>query len=250
MRRLILLAAIAIAAPAPAAFAASAQAIPVAVVQRYALTDPWYAKYSEVRGIPVVGSAAVDDRTLRVARQTIARVLATTPRETVRRLRKANFHVAVIARNERIGAIPEARDRLGPDSDRLYWGGFGATLHWPLAVATEANLADQAGEENLLIYSLAGSIAELALKPGNRSFAPALDRAYVHALEKGLWPNSYARANSASYWAEGVQSYFDANREGSQAGDGIHGRVNTRRELRAHDPLLYRLIEEAFGPGR
>lgn len=250
VRGLSLLVAVSIAATVPDASAAEARAIPTSIAQQYGLTDPWYAKYSEVRGIPVVGSAGVDDRTLVLARRTVARVLATTPRDTIRRLRQADFRIAIIARGERIGAIPGARDRLGPDSDNLYWGGFGATRDWPLAVATEANLADLAGEENILVYSLAVSIAELALRPGNRSFAPALDRAYAHALDKGLWANSYARANATSYWAEGVQSYFDANREGSRGGDGVHGRVSTRRELRAHDPVLYRLIEEEFGPGR
>ena len=224
--------------------------IPVAAAEKYQLTDPWYAKYSEVRGIPVVGSAGVDDRTLGLARRTVARVLATVPHDTVRQLRQANFRIAVIARGETISAVPGARDRLGPDADRLYWGGFGATRHWPLCVATEANLADRVGEENLLVYGLATSIAELALQPGNPSFAPTLDKAYAHAMKNRLWANSYAGANTDSYWAEGVQSYFDANREGSRGGDGIHGRINTRRELRAHDPRLYRLIADEFGPGR
>lgn len=224
--------------------------VPATAAEKYQLTDPWYAKYSEVRGIPVVGSAAVDDRTLRLARRTVARVLATVPRDTVRQLRQANFRIAIIARGETISAVPGARDRLGPDADRRYWGGFGATPHWPLCVATEANLADRAGEENLLVYSLATSIAELALRPGERSFAPALDKAYAHAATNRLWANTYAGTSVNSYWAEGVQSYFNANREGSRGGDGIHGRINTRRKLRAYDPLLYRLIAEEFGPGR
>lgn len=226
---------------------AEARRIPVAAAEKYQLTDPWYAKYSEVRGIPVVGSARVDDRTLERARRTVARVLATVPRDTVRQLRQANFHIAVIARGEPISAVPGARDRLGPDADSRYWGGFGATRDWPLCVATEANLADRAGEENLLVYSLAISIAELALRPGRRSFTPTLDEAYAHAAKKSLWVNTYAGASATSYWAEGVQSYFNANRAGSRGGDGIHGRINTRRELRAYDPWLYRLIAEEFG---
>lgn len=250
VRGLALSVAVSIATIAPTATAAGTQAVPAAVAERYALIDPWYAKYSEARGIPVVGSAGVDDRTLLLARRTVARVLATVPRDTIRRLRQADFRIAIVARGEPISAVPGARDRLGANADALYWGGFGAICNWPLAVATEANLADRAGEENILVYSLAVSIAELALKPGDRSFGPALDRAYRNAQRRNLWANSYARANSASYWAEGVQSYFNANREGVRGGDGVHGRVNTRRELRAHDPMLYRLIEEEFGPGR
>ncbi|WP_439569173.1 hypothetical protein [Sphingopyxis sp.] len=239
--------AMALSSPAPAA---DARGVPAAMAEKYQLSDPWYAQYSEVRGIPVVGSAMVDDRTLQLARRTVARVLATVPRDTVRQLRQANFRIAIIARGETISAVPGARDRLGSDADSRYWGGFGATRHWPLCVATEANLADRAGDENILVYSLAASIAELALRPRKDSFAPALDKAYAHAATNRRWANTYAATSANSYWAEGVQPYFNANREGSRGGDGIHGHINTRRELRAYDPLLYRLIADEFGAGR
>ena len=75
------------------------------------------------------------------------------------------------------------------------------------------------------------------------------ESAYSNALKRGPWTNTYARAGRQSYWAEGVQSDFKAIREGPCEGEGIHGHVNSRRELSAHDPKLYCLIEEAFGPG-
>ncbi len=48
--------------------------------------------------------------------------------------------------------------------------------------------------------------------------------------------------NPAEYWAEGVQSYFDADRE---SGPGHNG-VNTREELERYDPDLARLVAEVF----
>lgn len=229
--------------------AARPRPVPQKVAAKFNLADPWYANYREFRGIPVVGSVGVEDRTLTLARRTTARVLATVPRETIRRLRLANFRIVVVARDESMSDIPGASVRLGKEADTRYWGGFGATRDWPICVATEANLADRSGDENILVYSLAISIAELALEPEGPSFSRNLNAAYANAIRTGLWPNTYARAGLKSYWGEGVQSYFNSNREGPRAGDGIHGRINTRRELSAHDPKLYRLIEEVFGPG-
>lgn len=113
---------------------------------------------------------------------------------------------------------------------------------------TDTNTLREGSKPALLLEMLQRK-AELALKPESRSFSRDLDAAYANAVKNGLWSNTYARANGKSHWAEGVQSYFNANREGPRAGDGIPRRINTRRELSAHDPKLYRLIEDVFGPG-
>jgi alpha-glucosidase len=42
-----------------------------------------------------------------------------------------------------------------------------------------------------------------------------------------------------------VQSYFDCNRTRSLA-DAPEGHVNTREELEAYDPELFRLVDEVF----
>ena len=47
-------------------------------------------------------------------------------------------------------------------------------------------------------------------------------------MEEGLWKGKYAATNFHEYWAEGVQSWFDTNREN----DHDHNHVNTREELK------------------
>jgi len=47
------------------------------------------------------------------------------------------------------------------------------------------------------------------------------------------------------YWAEGVQSWFDTNREF----DHDHNHVNTRAELKEYDSPLAGLVAEVFGDG-
>ena len=44
----------------------------------------------------------------------------------------------------------------------------------------------------------------------------------------------YAATDEHEYWAEGVQSWFDTNREN----DAIHNHVDTREELLEYDPAL------------
>ncbi len=48
--------------------------------------------------------------------------------------------------------------------------------------------------------------------------------------------------NRGEFWAEGVQSWFDANRQNCKG----HNHVNTREELEAYDTDLAKLIAEVF----
>jgi hypothetical protein len=62
-------------------------------------------------------------------------------------------------------------------------------------------------------------------------------------MSKGLWRGKYAATNHYEYFAEGVQSWFDNNREN----DHDHNHVNTRAELIDYDPALAQFCEEVFG---
>jgi len=73
-------------------------------------------------------------------------------------------------------------------------------------------------------------------------FDDKLKKAHAKAMTKGLWKNTLAATSRVEYWAEGVQSWFDANREGGRG----HNQVNTRKELEAYDPDLAALIAEVF----
>ncbi|MBS0202749.1 MAG: S9 family peptidase [Planctomycetes bacterium] len=62
-------------------------------------------------------------------------------------------------------------------------------------------------------------------------------------MDAGLWKGKYASVNRHEYFAEGVQSWFDNNREN----DHDHNHVNTRAELLQYDPRLAALCKEVFG---
>lgn len=65
----------------------------------------------------------------------------------------------------------------------------------------------------------------------------------VAGMTEGLWKGKYASVNHHEYFAEGVQSWFDDNREN----DHDHNHVNTRLELKTYDPRLAAMCEEVFG---
>ena len=52
-------------------------------------------------------------------------------------------------------------------------------------------------------------------------------------------------ANAEEYWAEGVQSYFDANKMVDRP-NGIHNAIGTRAKLKEYDQDLFSIIDAAF----
>ena len=99
--------------------------------------------------------------------------------------------------------------------------------------------------ENIAIHEFAHTISILGLGSNFDSLLLEFTEIYETALEEGLWENTYAGSNMQEYWAEGVQSYFNANIQ-SVLGDGVHNHVNTREELAEYDPVLYDFISDIF----
>jgi hypothetical protein len=113
----------------------------------------------------------------------------------------------------------------------------------------EENLLEYPGDpyatENILIHEFGHAIHEMGMRSVDDSFDDRLHRAYRDSQEAGRWKGTYAITNPAEYWAEGVQSWFDTNREN----DAQHNHVNTRNEIKTYDPALAGLLAEVFGDG-
>jgi hypothetical protein len=232
-----------LAVPAPAQPVAP---LPAAVRTEFGLPARPYVRYLDAGGIPILGSAAVGDAALQKARAHVLTLLATRP-GVAARLRAQRVRVVILARGEGVGAIPEYRAAFPDRSlDKRFWGGFGATPTLPIVAGTEANLIDGQNDENVFVHEFAHTVAEMALA-ADPGFARDLAAAWSHARKARLWANTYAGSNRDEYWAEGVQAYFDVNREGPPGGDGVHNDRNTRAELREYDPLLFALIDRVYG---
>jgi hypothetical protein len=211
--------------------------------------DPFYAKYLNPGGdIPVISSAKVPDAALLVAVDVIDDMLAARP-DLRAALARGNARVAVMARTEHTTDIPE-HSWFVPAS---YWDrrarGIGG--HWlmPTTTCAEENLLGHTDDpycgESILVHELAHAVHHIGLHALDPTFDGRLRRTYRHALAKARWGKTYAATNASEYWAEGVQSYFDANAPSEQPGNSSYP-VGTRDALQVYDPELFALIEEVF----
>lgn len=218
---------------------------PAELVERLGLSAH-YRKHLDADGIPILASQKVADAALREAAHLIGRLLQHRPdiRDAIAR---SGVRLAIMAPDEMTTSVPEHSD-LKP---ARYWDrrarGLGATRVRPAVSCGEENLLCYSGDpyaaENILIHEFAHVIHQIGLAEVEPDFDERLTRAYEEAVAAGLWEGTYAATNRHEYWAEGIQSWFDTNREN----DSVHNEINTREELRGYDPGLAALIERTLG---
>ena len=211
--------------------------------------DPFYEKYLDASGIPVLASAAVSDQAVKTACMIVVRMVSL--RDDVRRaMIDQQMRVAILGVNERTTDMPEYRNlyQMFPGQEWDALRGVGATLMIPVSSVGEENLLclqdDIFAGERLLVQTFATAVL-LGVDAADSNFDSRLRASYDAAMNAGLWRNTYAAANEIEYYAEGVQSWFDANPDVSPP-DGTHNDINTRAELRAYDPTLAGLVAETM----
>jgi hypothetical protein len=124
---------------------------------------------------------------------------------------------------------------------------MGGSITDPYCSCAEENLLAYDGDpystENILIHELAHNIHLRGMINVDATFDQRVKASYDAAMKAGLWKGKYASVNHHEYFAEGVQNWFDNNREP----DHDHNHVNTRAELLEYDPGLAALCREVFG---
>jgi hypothetical protein len=204
-----------------------------------------------------VASANVNPYALKEAAYLIDLMLAKRP-DVREAMIKSGSRMCIIAWNEFTTDQPEfarlaehaPRDFSGIDG-KAYWDararGLGGSETDPFCSCGEENLLCYPGDpystENILIHEFAHNIHLRGMVNVDATFDQRLKRAYEAAMEAGLWKGKYAGVNHHEYFAEGVQSWFDNNREL----DHDHNHVNTRAELVEYDPALAAICREVFG---
>ena len=125
--------------------------------------------------------------------------------------------------------------------------GMGGSATDPFCSCAEENLLAYEGDpystECIFIHEFAHNIHLRGLSNVDPTFDQRVKSTYDSAMKVGLWKGKYASVNHHEYFAEGVQSWFDNNREP----DHDHNHVNTRAELLDYDPGLAALCREVFG---
>ncbi len=203
---------------------------------------PFYQKYLAVDTLPVLGSAKVSDAALAEAAWLVRRMLAHRP-DVLATLAKKGVRVVVMAYNEYTTDVPEQANM----KPKVFWDRRARGLGGSIVSCGEENLLGFPGDpyaaENLLIHEFAHVLHGEGLSELDPTFEKRLGELYADAKRRGLWPRTYAITNPSEYWAEGVQSWFDCNRQN----DSLHCHVDTRPELLQYDPALAKLIADALG---
>lgn len=217
----------------------------------------FYARKIQAGGYPIVGSAKVNPYALREAAYLVDLMLARRP-DVREAMIASGSRLCIMARDEFTTDLPEfarlasERQREFPDLDaKDFWDararGLGGSETDPYCSCGEENLLGFPGDpystENILIHEFAHNIHLRGMTNVDPTFDERLKKAYESAMNEGLWKGKYAATNHHEYFAEGVQSWFDDNREN----DHDHNHVNTRAELLEYDPELAAMCREVFG---
>ncbi len=244
--------------------AAEAMVTSVVPVQAFRFDPPakdgvpaFYTHRASAHGYPIVASAKVNPYALKEAAYLIDLLLAKRP-DVREAMIKSGSRLCIIAWNEFTTDQPEfawlgeaKRSSVPAISARDYIDararGLGGSLTDPFCSCGEENLLCYPGDpystENILIHEFAHNIHLRGMVNIDPSFDPRLKKTYQEAMRRGLWKGKYASVNHHEYFAEGVQSWFDNNRED----DHDHNHVNTRAELIEYDPGLAAICREVFG---
>ena len=215
--------------------------------------DPFYQKYLDAYGIPIVSSAAVPDRAHYQARDLIREVLANRP-DLLETLANTRTQVTIMAEDEVITDIPEYRGLYlispGRDWDVITrGGGVGPNRAISVLVVAVQNLicleSDLAPHADVFIHEMGHAVLTMAIefRLKDFEFRSRVESAYASALNAGLWRHTYAATNPDEYWAEGTLTWFNLN----APPDPLHNNVNTRAELIEYDPTLAELLEQVYG---
>ncbi|MEK6256059.1 MAG: FG-GAP repeat protein [Chloroflexota bacterium] len=203
--------------------------------------DPFYEKYCDMNGIPILASAQVADETLEQVWWLISNISAAHP-ELIEKMVNLRLSYGIIGKNEDISQLPEFYQY--EDGSRLRGIGAGGSTGEAITVSAEENIMCLSNDTyfgvDMTIHEFSHTIM-LTANLIDPTFNLRVSEAYNNALENGLWGGTYAAANEREYWAEGSQIFFGANDSG-----GVYSQVNNRETLAEYDPGLYALLLEIY----
>ncbi len=216
----------------------------------------FYTQVVRLRGFPIVASGKVNPYALKEAAYICDLMLAKRP-DVLQAMTDSGARLCIMARDEYTTDLPEFAWMGGEKikgfenfSGKDYWDararGTGGSPTDPCCTCAEENVLGYPGDpyekECILIHEFAHNIHLRGLMNVDPGFDKRLREAYAAAMKAGLWKGKYASVNHHEYFAEGVQSWFDNNREN----DHDHNHVNTRAELLEYDPGLAAICREVF----
>jgi hypothetical protein len=219
----------------------------VGPVPQTAPFDPFYEKYCDAGGIPIISSGEVSDLALQQAYYIVTNMLSPVP-DMRTHLVAHGAYFSVIGIDENLTDLPEYRNLEGWPAAQMVRGLSGPPDN-PLTSAAEENLLCLPGDvyygESIAVREFALTMAGMAVAAEYEALVEEFNGLYLSAVQEGLWHDTNAVSSIEDYWAEGVQSYFNTNLEADPP-DGIHNHVNSREELAEYDQPLHDFIARFF----
>jgi hypothetical protein len=201
----------------------------------------FYKKYVDVNGMPVVASGEVADEALQRTHEIVTHMLAGRP-DILQAMAKHGTRLIIIGKDQVYTDMPEYRNHPNPQYQNERVRGTGGL---DITSFGEENLLnsplDRYDDESIAVHEFCHTI-DAALRRIDPTWQQRLRETYRHAIDKGLWKNTYTGSNQAEYWAELCQSYFDCNR----INNWNHGPIGTREQLEQYDPYGYALVHSTF----
>jgi hypothetical protein len=228
--------------------------------------DPFYRKYTDAHGIPVVTSDKVPDAALLMARDIVKFMLADRP-DLRKELMRKKWKLAIMAETEVTYDIPEHRkfrplpliddERLTPEqrdnyhkpggvgtmTGEQYWNargrGFGGEPNGENTTScAEENLLGYPGTRyfgsSICVHEFSHGIMRGAIYTVDPEYRKAVEEAYAAAKKQGLSSaQGYPGNNFNEYWATGIEAY-------------VFGSGRDRDSLIAADPRLYELVRQVI----
>ena len=229
--------------------------------------EPFYKKYTDAFGIPVVASEKVSDAALLIGRDIINYMLLKRP-DIRAEIIKLNGRLSIIAKSEMQTDLPEYSDwkkpafddeRLTPGerenynkpggiasmTDKGYWNQRARGMGGIQTSCAEENLLGYPGTryygENIMVHEWSHNIMS-AMETADPQLIKEIYAAYQAAKDKGQYKGQYAINTVAEYWAEGTQWWFWSNIEFY---DG-NTRIQTPDDLKSYDPVLYKILDKVY----
>jgi alpha-glucosidase len=200
----------------------------------------FYAKYIDVKGMPVVASGVVADEALQRTYTIVTSMLAGRP-DVIQAMVRNGMYLVIIGKDQVYTDMPEYRNSANPTFQNERVRGTGGK---PTSFGEENLLTlpiDRYDDESIGVHEFCHTI-DGALRSIDSTWTPLLEAAFRGARAKGLWEYSYAGSSRGEYWGEICQTYFDTQR----VNNWNHNFVGTREQLRDYDPVGYELTRQAF----
>ena len=198
--------------------------------------DPYYQKYLNAGGVPILAPETVSDEELRRTQATFLGMVADRP-DLLAVLASQNTRILLYDKEK---GGPAQLPELADDSDSKFSGVFTETSYG-LAVVAPTMTTYHCNET--LIHEIAHAL-DYAIRiqdfNANREpgFKQARNQTYLSAMEAGLWAGRYESTVSHEYWAEMVVHWLRPDLFRTQF--GLSG-------LSEYDSKAARLIQHHLG---